>query len=764
MVYNWDDKEAECYRLYVEEKKSLDEVIAHFEARGFTPSKRAFQTQFKRWDFPSKQNPAHKNPALVARLQQLWEQNYTQKEMVDTLQDEGYQINDRELIRLRLRLKLLLRESVPRPRRRQSDDGGTQEVPKRKKAKSLPGKGLINQLGNAILAESSGSSQSSEDEEATYITIGVENAEDIRSVQPAPKSPSLDPEDSLRRQLRQEQLQRESDEKWRTRKRRRRTRGWAGLPADTPGEPPRFPSETTIDEAKAYLGLDNSMYRRVRERFQEICEAEGVIKKTAAGPERWTHLVQRLIQEDAHLVSVFQHEPEVFKPNNDALFRPKEQRALSIDVICMDVTKRLRTMETRMTLADAKNALGLNPEQTRQVRAAYIAKLKTAHFSNKYEAGEEHWAQLKTTWINESDHLTRALAQGDADPGHDQGEREVVVEVSDDEELAAYLATVHTTPLLPRPNSASLFASTTGYKCIEYTSSRPTVYYDIDRVLELLQHYCPEVLQDLSGLDSLQTFGGTVVGAATPEPIAALEVGRPWGGAIQAEDGETPKLCVWDKGGYHSSAPDLTPYTYRRPSAEASSERGLIDANGFDAIGIFAEFRECSNPRRNPRLDDAYVVALFQFIMMLRNNRRYYYYGDRHQDDPKEHLKDLVGALRRLDAERRAELEAKKLHIRRLMQENRRSREDSVFKGDANEQSKKFDLVELASARRDENGERSPRRAEGAGRDLIFDDSEDHEYVPDSEDSSSDEDCDSEEDHNKEDDNSDDHHMGFGDP
>jgi hypothetical protein len=37
MVYNWDDKETECYRLYVEEKKSLDEVISHFEARGFTP-------------------------------------------------------------------------------------------------------------------------------------------------------------------------------------------------------------------------------------------------------------------------------------------------------------------------------------------------------------------------------------------------------------------------------------------------------------------------------------------------------------------------------------------------------------------------------------------------------------------------------------------------------------------------------------------------------------------------------------------------------
>lgn len=37
MVYNWDDKEAECYRLYVEEKRNLDEVIAYWEARGFTP-------------------------------------------------------------------------------------------------------------------------------------------------------------------------------------------------------------------------------------------------------------------------------------------------------------------------------------------------------------------------------------------------------------------------------------------------------------------------------------------------------------------------------------------------------------------------------------------------------------------------------------------------------------------------------------------------------------------------------------------------------
>jgi hypothetical protein len=306
---------------------------------------------------------------------------------------------------------------VPRPKRRKGAEDGVQKKPKKKKPKLLPGKGLINQLGNAILAESSESSESSEEETVTYTAVSSEPTEDVLPTRPEVEASPLDAEELLRRQLRQEHLQRESDEKWRTRKRRRRTRGWAGLPADTPGEPPRFPSETTIDEAKAYLGLDNSMYRKLRERFQEICEAEGVAKKTVAGPEKWAQLVQQLIQEDAHLISVFQQEPEVMQ-NNDALFRPKGQRALSIDVICMDVTKRLRTMETRMTLADAKNALGLNPEQTRYVRAAYVVKLKAAHFTNKHDAGEEQWAQLKTAWINESEYLTRALAQGEADPGY----------------------------------------------------------------------------------------------------------------------------------------------------------------------------------------------------------------------------------------------------------------------------------------------------------------------------------------------------------
>jgi len=349
---------------------------------------------------------------------------------VDTLQNEGYPINDRELIRLRLRLKLLLRESAPRPKRKRTASGGVQKKAKKKRPKSIAGNGLINQLGNAILGEESSSEESEDEEEGVQEQAGgviVPSAQEDAS-QPGDDTDAdpLDPEEALRKQLRQEQLRSESDEKWRTRKRRRRTRGWAGLPADAPGEPPRFPSETTIDEAKAYLGLDNDMYRHVRERFLQICKEHDVVKKTVAGPEKWADLVRQLINESDHLSSVFQQEPDVLT-NIDALFRPKGQRALSIDVICMDVTKRLRTMESRMTLADAKNLLGLNPEHTRLVRAAFAAKLKADHFTNKHEAGEQHWTELKTAWVNESERLVAALAQGDADPVYQRKLRAVEV-------------------------------------------------------------------------------------------------------------------------------------------------------------------------------------------------------------------------------------------------------------------------------------------------------------------------------------------------
>jgi hypothetical protein len=335
--------------------------------------------------------------------------------MVDTMQNEGFLISDRELIRLRLRLKLLLRESVPRPKGEQAGVGAVHKKKVMKKVKAVPGKGLINQLGNAIPADEASSDDSREEEPPAQEQKQGESAEQLSPTILEHDAAPLSTEQATRKQLRQEQLKKESDEKWRTRKRRRRTRGWAGLPADAPGEPPRFPSETTIDEAKAHLRLDNEMYRKMRERFLEICKQEGIIKKTIAGPERWAQIVQQLIREDTHLSMVFLQEPEVMQ-GHDALFRPKGQKALSIDVVCMDVTKRLRTMDSRMTLADVKNILVLNPHQTRHIRTALAARLKADNFTNKQEAGEQHWTDLKTAWVNESELLVNALSQGEADP------------------------------------------------------------------------------------------------------------------------------------------------------------------------------------------------------------------------------------------------------------------------------------------------------------------------------------------------------------
>ncbi|KAF2140001.1 uncharacterized protein K452DRAFT_360211 [Aplosporella prunicola CBS 121167] len=386
MVYDWDGKEADCYRLYVEERRSLDEVMDFWRIRGFSPSKRAFQTQFKRWDFPSKQNPAHKNAALVARVKELWEKNVSQRDMLQTLNDEGHDIKERELMRVRAKNRWLLR--VPNGMK------GMPTPPLPPPSANVPENVLMQELQEAINQENAGVTDGAVGEAPT--SMGAR--------QP---SPEPTPEVLRKRKERLDKLQQESEERWRTRKRRRRTRGWAGLPADPEG-PPRFPSETTIDESKAYLKLDNEMYRQLRDQFQTICEEESVIKKTLAGPEKWQQVKDRLIRENEHLQTVFWDEHSD-KP---------DQRTLSLDVICTDVTKRMRTLERRMTIAEAKNVIGVNPEESRTIRTAFYNILKADHFTSKLETGDEHWQELKQQWFAECDIIKRILAPGDSDPQH----------------------------------------------------------------------------------------------------------------------------------------------------------------------------------------------------------------------------------------------------------------------------------------------------------------------------------------------------------
>ncbi|KAJ5096265.1 hypothetical protein NUU61_005621 [Penicillium alfredii] len=382
MVYDWAGKRDICYQMYIQDKKALEEIMEHMRtAYQFAPSKRAFQTQFKRWGFPSKQNPAHKNVDLVARVKQLWEKNTSQRDMLRILNEEGFEIKERELMRVRAKNRWLLR--VPNGMKSQS----TAET----RATQPEDEGLL-----ALQQE-------------VYKQEGAFDDADSLAAEPAAEpstSPGLSPEVLAKRKERLERLKTESAERWASRKRRRRTRGWAGLPADPPG-PPRFPSETTIDESKHYLNLDNAMYRQIRDHFQKICEDSGFIKKTAAGPERWQAAKDRLIQESPHLQQVFHIEPN-----------QRDAKALALDVVCTDVTKRMRTLERRMTIAEAKNALGINPEESRHIRNAFYDTLKADHFTSKLEAGDEHWKELKEQWVANTALLQQILAPGPADPDH----------------------------------------------------------------------------------------------------------------------------------------------------------------------------------------------------------------------------------------------------------------------------------------------------------------------------------------------------------
>lgn len=204
------------------------------------------------------------------------------------------------------------------------------------------------------------------------------------------------------RDERERKMQAESAERFATKKRRRRTRQYAGMPADPPG-PPRFPSETTLGESQAILGLDKTAYNAIRDKFQSLCEGAGIVKKTIAGPEAWEAAKQSLVGEFAQL----QNALWVNKENED-------RKKLALDVICSDVTKRMRSGgDKELLLADAKNILGLNPEASRQVRSAFYDILQADGFTSKVAMGPQRWKELKQRWIDESDMLRKILTRLD---------------------------------------------------------------------------------------------------------------------------------------------------------------------------------------------------------------------------------------------------------------------------------------------------------------------------------------------------------------
>ncbi|WYZ44387.1 hypothetical protein EsH8_VII_000823 [Colletotrichum jinshuiense] len=368
MVYDWDAHEKLCFQLYINEKKSLEDIMDYLKIHhNFAPCKRAFQTQFRKWDFPSKQNPAYKNDRLVARVKELWERNMSQREMLVVLKEDGFDIKKRELIRVRTKNRWLLKAA-------------NGERPKESSDSDLPpalttNHGFEAQNSSQRLLNGAGD-----------MTPDTLTDQEMLGTLPNEAGTSWDQESNRRK--------------------RRRLKAWEGAAEDAPLAP-RFPSETTIDEAKVILGLTNDIYRQVRTTFARLCEESDIVKKTIAGPDRWEAVKDRLISDMPQLQAAMWQSTD-----------NHESKKLALDIICTDITKRARTLDKRITLAEAKNILGINPEEARDLRAAFDQILKDEGLSCKSEAGPEQWNDLKRRWEAGSALIQRIFALGAGDLVH----------------------------------------------------------------------------------------------------------------------------------------------------------------------------------------------------------------------------------------------------------------------------------------------------------------------------------------------------------
>lgn len=207
-------------------------------------------------------------------------------------------------------------------------------------------------------------------------------------------------------------LQIESEKRLKDRTRRVRTVGWAGLGPDPPMEP-RFPSEMTIHQSRDQLRLDLSNYQLMRDQFQDMCEVEGIVRKTLAGAERWQKVKDKLVQQSPFLQAVLCDEN-----TTDVAPAVLKKRCKALDIICSDVTKKIRTSRRRVSIPDAKSVLGINPAQSSEITKQYYRILMANHFTSKIEAGPHQWEVLKQELVAGSS-ILKEILKSDGSPDSD---------------------------------------------------------------------------------------------------------------------------------------------------------------------------------------------------------------------------------------------------------------------------------------------------------------------------------------------------------
>ncbi|KAK0747739.1 hypothetical protein B0T21DRAFT_9745 [Apiosordaria backusii] len=541
--WNFDDHKDTLRRLWVDEKLTMPQLRDYMKLHHqFAPVPGAYFKKFTEWDFPRKISPILKDENLIARVKELWSQNYGSDEILRITREEGFDVDHRNITRIRARFGLILKlpggygnpkrtlarkhrekikqktsqsqsqsRSVSAEREQEedededgsgsssnsdgdsSDSGGEgedgpeeieqqlQQVQEHNSSlnnapsggyggpyhsntatgtyhdhwntvSNQPYRGGMRQWDNSYplgyappvpptLTESTSGWQHQQQAAPFQRQPEQQHQQHQEQQQSEPRQTSSQPPDeaalAAKREQRKRQVEAEAEELWRTKKRRRHTKQYGFLPPD-PAGPPRYPSETTLTEAKEILQLDPEAYKGIREKFYNICMSHGVIKKTLIGPERWTQFKDQLIRESLHLRAAMWDQENM------------EQKKLAVEIICNDITKRVRITQSKISVAEAKRILGLDPDKGREVRAELYNILAVERFGPVLEEGIERFRALRRRWIDANDILKEAWTN-EEDPEHARKVKAVIALGRDAERR--YHADVHKRgidPLRPR--------------------------------------------------------------------------------------------------------------------------------------------------------------------------------------------------------------------------------------------------------------------------------------------------------------------------
>ena len=340
-----------------------------------------FRRQFTTWGFQPRRKrlSPEDEPAVLERIKELWEQNYLRKEIRQTLEDNGWEIGENQFVKLWKQNGFKLRNGTGYA----EPDEGT------RKRKTAP-----DNMGN--------NDDRSDRLDQTQRTNPKED-ENLR--QPPLQEPllrPLEPQEAAIRSQRLLAIEQWDAQKMQSRKRRRRIRGFSHLPPDAPGTAPRYASETSLDECKAFLNMTNEIYIAIRNEYEAICLETNIIKKTQCADGVWDASKRRLISGNAHL--------------NATMYpgHPDEEKMLNaLDCICSDVTKRMRMASKTVTVAGASNLLGFNPTESKAVRRSLYEIMVADNFESRLLCGEDHWQSLRQRWISTSEKLQCAVDEGD---------------------------------------------------------------------------------------------------------------------------------------------------------------------------------------------------------------------------------------------------------------------------------------------------------------------------------------------------------------